>query len=76
MTIDVFWQRIETAMMKCGSCDICPVYRYAKVTNTERICDRVCDCADGLMMLHRMLQDEEREKMERDSNGRAPQNNK
>lgn len=66
MTLDHFWLRIETAIMEYGSCDICPVYRYAKETNTERICDKVCDCADGLMMLHKKLQEEEREKMERE----------
>jgi hypothetical protein len=35
------------------------------------MCDKVCDCADGLMMLHRKLQEEERQKMdkERDEDG-------
>jgi hypothetical protein len=28
------------------------------------MCDRVGDCADGLMMLHKKLQEEERQKME------------
>ena len=57
MTIDVFWQRIEEAIN--GECDECPCNEYAKETNTERMCDRVGDCADGLMMLHKKLQDEE-----------------
>jgi hypothetical protein len=70
MTIDVFWQRIERAIYDSDECDVCPVKEYANETNTERMCDRVCDCADGLMMLHRKLQEEERQKMERDENGR------
>jgi len=66
MTVDVFWQRIESAMCEYNRCrravnDWCPVQEYANETKTERMCDRVGDCADGLMMLHRMLQDEERE---------------
>jgi hypothetical protein len=65
MTLDVFWQRIETAIMDYGECDVCPVNEYAKETNTERMCDKVCDCADGLMMLHKKLQEEERQKMDR-----------
>ena len=69
MTIDVFWQCIESAIYDFGECAACPVNEYAKETNTERICDKVCDCADGLMM----LQEEERQKMERDSNGRELQ---
>jgi hypothetical protein len=67
MTIDVFWERIETALalaVNRSNCDICPVQQYAKETNTERMCDRVCDCADGLMMLHKKLQEEEREKQD------------
>jgi hypothetical protein len=76
MTIDVFWQRIESAIMDSSECAVCPVNEYAKETKTVRMCERVCDCADGLMMLHRKLQDEERQKMERDSDGRVPQNNK
>jgi hypothetical protein len=34
------------------------------------MCDRVGDCADGLMMLHKKLQEEERQMMnkERESN--------
>ena len=66
MTIDVFWQRIETAIGNWSDCDICPVQEYAKETNTERMCDKVGDCADGLMMLHRKLQEEERQKMDRE----------
>jgi hypothetical protein len=57
MTIDVFWQRIEEAIN--GECDECPVQEYAKETNTERMCEKVCDCADGLKMLHKKLQEEE-----------------
>jgi hypothetical protein len=64
MTIDVFWQRIEEAMN--GECDECPVYQYAAETNTERMCDKVGDCADGLMMLHKKLQSEERQKMDKE----------
>lgn len=66
MTIEHFWLRIETAMLKSGSCDICPVYRYAKVTNTERMCIKTRDCADGLRMLHKKLQNEERQKMDKE----------
>ena len=71
MTLDVFWQRIETAIGNWSDCDICPVHEYANETNTERICDKVGDCADGLMMLHRTLQGLERQKMDRgrDSDG-------
>jgi len=64
MTIDVFWQRIETAIGNWSDCDICPVHEYAKETNTERMCDRVGDCADGLMMLHKKLESAERQKMD------------
>ena len=64
MTIDVFWQRIETAIGNWSDCDICPVHEYANETNTERICDKVGDCADGLMMLHKKLQEEERQMMD------------
>ena len=64
MTIDVFWQRIESAIMDYGECDVCPVNEYAKETKTVRMCERVCDCADGLMMLHKKLQDEERLEMD------------
>jgi hypothetical protein len=70
MTLDVFWQRIETAISNWSDCDICPVDEYAKETNTERMCDRVGDCADGLMMLHKKLESEERKMMEREENGR------
>ena len=62
MTLDVFWQRIEEAMN--GECDECPVYQYATETNTERMCDKVYDCADALKMLHKKLQEEEREKQD------------
>jgi hypothetical protein len=30
------------------------------------MCDRVGDCADGLMMLHRKLQEAEREKIDKE----------
>lgn len=63
MTIDVFWQRIE-AIVAYGDCGICPVLEYAKETNTERMCERVNDCADGLKMIHKKLQEEEREKLD------------
>jgi hypothetical protein len=66
MTLDVFWQRIETAIGNWSECDICLVNEYAKETNTERMCDRVDDCADGLMMLHKKLQMEERQKMDKE----------
>jgi hypothetical protein len=69
MTLGVFWQRLEVAVGDCGGCHMCPVKEYANETNTERMCDKVCDCADGLMMLHRKLQDEERQKMEREADG-------
>jgi hypothetical protein len=68
MTIDVFWQRIEGAI-RCDDLSMCPVKEYAKETNTERMCDHVGDCADGLMMLHKKLQSEERQKMERGEDG-------
>jgi hypothetical protein len=67
MTIDVFWERIETALalaVNRSNCDICPVQQYAKETNTERMCDKVCDCADALKMLHKKLQEEEREQQD------------
>lgn len=64
MTIDVFWERMGTAISSCGDCSICPVHEYANETNTERICDKVGDCADGLMMLHKKLKEEEREKQD------------
>ena len=70
VTIDVFWQRIESAIMDCGECGVCPVLEYAIETNTEPLCDKVCDCAEGLMMLHKMLESEERQKMERGEDGR------
>jgi len=76
MTIDVFWQRIESAIMDYGECDVCPVNEYAKETKTVRMCERVCDCADGLMMLHKKLQEEEWQKMERGEDGKISKNNK
>jgi hypothetical protein len=66
MTLDVFWQRIETAIMDSGECGVCPVLEYAIEINTEPLCDKVCDCADGLMMLHRKLQEAEREKIDKE----------
>jgi hypothetical protein len=50
--------------MDYGECDVCPVNEYAHETNTERMCEKVCDCADGLMMLHKKLQEEEWQKMD------------
>jgi hypothetical protein len=70
MTLGVFWQRLEVAVGDCGGCHMCPVKEYANETNTERMCDKVCDCADGLMMLHKVLQSEERQKMECDEDAR------
>lgn len=66
MTIDVFWQRIESAIYDCGKCAICPVSEYAKENNTGLMCDEVGDCADGLKMLHKKLQEEERQKMDKE----------
>ena len=66
MTLGVFWQRIESAIYDSGECVVCPVNEYAKETNTERMCERVGDCADGLMMLHKKLQEEERQKMDKE----------
>ena len=62
MTIDVFWQQIAEAIN--GECDECPVFQYAVKTNTKRMCDLVCVCAEGLMALHEKLQKEERQKMD------------
>lgn len=59
MTIDVFWEHIETVIKNTDRCGVCPVQEYADETKTERICDKVCGCADGLMMLHNKLQEEE-----------------
>ena len=59
MTVDVFWQRIEGAI-RCDNLSMCPVKEYAKETNTVRMCEKICDCADGLKMLHKKLQEEER----------------
>jgi hypothetical protein len=77
MTVDVFWQRIESAIYDYGECAVCPVNEYAHETNTVPMCDRVGDCADGLMMLHRKLQEEERQKMdmERGEDGNYRENN-
>jgi hypothetical protein len=68
VNLDVFWQRIESAIYDFGECAVCPVNEYANETNTQRMCDRVCDCADGLMMLHKKLESEERKMMERENN--------
>ena len=62
VTIDAFWQQIAEAIN--GECDECPVYQYAVKTNTKRMCDLVCVCAEGLMALHEKLQEEEREKQD------------
>lgn len=69
MTIDVFWQRIEGAI-RCDDLSMCPVKEYAKETNTERMCDRAGDCADGLMLLHRKLQEEEQKMIKREKSKR------
>lgn len=55
MTLDVFWQRIECAIMDYGECDVCPVKEYADETG-NRFCDSCGDCADGLKMLHKHLE--------------------
>jgi uncharacterized protein YaaN involved in tellurite resistance len=72
MTLDVFWQRIESAIYDYGECAVCPCNEYAHETNTEPMCDKVGDCADALKLLHKKLQNEERQKMdkERDSDDR------
>jgi hypothetical protein len=59
MTVDVFWQRIETAIMDYGECAVCPCNEYAHATNTVPMCDRVGDCADGLKMLYEHLKQED-----------------
>ena len=69
MTLDVFWKRIETAIGNWSDCNICPVKEYADETDTELMCNKVGDCADGLMMLHKKLQNEERQEMERGEDG-------
>lgn len=66
MTLDAFWQRIESAIMDYGECAVCPVNEYAHENDTVPMCDIVCDCADGLMMLHKKLQNEERQKMDKE----------
>lgn len=66
MTLDVFWQRIESAIMDYGECVVCPCNEYAKETSTVLMCDRVGDCADGLKMLHKKLQEEKRQKMDKE----------
>lgn len=62
MTVDVFWQRIETAItdgkMSATECKICPVQEYADEIGDRRFCDICCDCADGLKMLYRHLEQE------------------
>ena len=63
MTVDVFWQRIEGAI-RCDDLSMCPVKEYAKETNTVRMCEKICDCADALKMLHKKLQEEERERQD------------
>jgi hypothetical protein len=65
MTIEEFWKQISVAIEYCNTCDICPVKIFANETGTEFICcDMNCDCADGLKMLHKKLQEEEREKQD------------
>lgn len=68
MTTDVFWHLLENVII--SECDECPVYQYAAETNTERICDKVGDCADGLMMLHKKLQEEELKMIKREKSKR------
>lgn len=58
MTVDVFWELIEDKILTYGECDGCPVNSYAVETNTEPMCNKVCNCADSLMMLHRRLERE------------------
>jgi hypothetical protein len=59
MTVDVFWQRIETAIVDGEECEICPVQEYAdEKGDDERFCDKVGDCADGLKMLCKHLEQE------------------
>ena len=65
MTVDAFWQRIESVIMDYGECDGCPVSVYAAETNTELMCDEVGDCAEGLKMLHKILEERSLE-IERD----------
>ena len=62
MTIDVFWERMGNAISNCGDCSTCPVHEYAVKTNTNEYCYEFGGCADGLMMLHKKLQDGERQK--------------
>ena len=72
MKLEEFWEQISVAVGYCNTCDVCPVKIFANETDTEFICcDSNCDCADGLMMLHKKLQEEEeQQKMdkERESN--------
>ena len=58
MTVDVFWQRMETAIMDGSGCEICPVQEYADETGNNRFCDSCGDCADGLKMLYKHLEQE------------------
>lgn len=58
MTVDVFWQRIENVITNWSGCEICPVQEYADEKNAERMCDKVGDCADGLKMLYKHLEQE------------------
>lgn len=62
MNLDVFWQRLESAIIDYGECDVCPVNAYAKETNTVPMCYFVGDCADGLMKLYKKLQEKEDER--------------
>jgi hypothetical protein len=72
VNLDVFWQRIESAIMDYGECAVCPCNEYAHETDTVPMCDKVGDCADGLKMLHKELQEGEWQKMDRErgSDGR------
>lgn len=64
MTIKEFWKLIEDKILTYGECDGCPVNSYAVETNTEPMCNKVGDCADTLKLLHKKLQEEEREKQD------------
>jgi hypothetical protein len=67
MTIKEFWEQIDVAVTHCHNCDMCPIKIFADETGTELICcDLGNDCADSLMMLHKKLQEEEWQKMDKE----------
>ena len=70
MTMDVFWQRIESAIYDFGECAVCPCNEYAHETNTEPMCEEVGDCAGGLKILHKKLQEEELKTIKREKSKR------